>query len=218
MTRTVQRTDSRAPGGGEGMRWLRENVNHAGDSCLMWPMHSDDKGYAIVALNGRLKKASRVMCELAYGPPPMPRHEAAHSCGRGHKACVNPRHLSWKTRSENQRDRRRHGTHGRPGVYGKSKLTPEDIGQIRALSSTTTHKELARKFNCTPSNISKILSGARWKATPKWLQYTLTRAEIEAIRKARGTKSRAELAKQYGVKASVIDRIHQGKQYAHFIR
>lgn len=50
------------------------------------------------------------MCQKAHGDPPSPKHDAAHSCGRGHEGCVNPNHLSWKTKKQNQADRITHGT------------------------------------------------------------------------------------------------------------
>lgn len=33
------------------------------------------------------------MCELVYGKPPMPKHQAAHNCGKGNLGCINPKHL-----------------------------------------------------------------------------------------------------------------------------
>jgi hypothetical protein len=202
-------------GKGAGLAWIRENANHRGDSCLTWPLSTDDKGYGIVGINGKVRKSHRIMCELVNGPPPGLKYEAAHSCGRGHKACCNPRHLFWKTRSENQRDRRIHGTQGKPGVSARSKMTPEQISEVRSIGNRMTQKALARQFNCTPSNISKILSGARWQKTPVWLKNNLRIADLEAIKTAKGSKTRAELAAEYGVSSSVIWRIQSGRKYNH---
>jgi hypothetical protein len=69
--------------------------------------------------------AHRLMCQLAHGDPPTPDHIAAHSCGRGHEGCVNPNHLSWKTYSENELDKRVHGTTRNPWWGKKGKLTRE---------------------------------------------------------------------------------------------
>ena len=151
-------------GKGEGIAFLRANVGYAGDDCLIWPMSRDDKGYAILGLNGKVRKAARVMCELVKGPPPKPKHEAAHSCGRGKDACVHPMHLSWKTRTENQRDRREHGTAGK-GRWGhlRHRLTPEQVAEIRAIGAGQTKKALGIAFGVTPSLIAKILNGERWR-------------------------------------------------------
>jgi hypothetical protein len=200
-------------GQGRGINWLREHVGYSSDNCLTWPFGCDDKGYGTLGHNRKIFKAARMMCELVNGPPPAPKIECAHSCGRGHKGCVNPRHLSWKTRSANQLDRRKHGTHGKPGCVGRSKLTPDQISRIRALAETKTHKALALQFNCTPSNISKILSGARWKKTPSWLKAGITRADLDAIRTS--TEAPAVLAARYGVSRSVIWRIQNTETYRH---
>jgi hypothetical protein len=201
-------------GKGFGITWLRAHVDYSLDHCLTWPLSCDDKGHAIIGVDGKRHKAARYMCELAHGPPPLG-YECAHSCGRGHRGCVNPRHLSWKTRSGNQQDRRRHGTQGTPGVAGRSKLLPAQIAQIQALKGKKTQTELARQFNCSPSNISKIHNGARWKKTPNWIN-GITADDLGAIRAAKGSRQLADLAAQYGVSSSVIWRIQSGRYtYAH---
>lgn len=49
---------------------------------------------------------SRIMCEEAHGPPPSPKHDAAHDTPNGciGGLCVNGEHLRWATRSENMQD------------------------------------------------------------------------------------------------------------------
>jgi hypothetical protein len=46
---------------------------------------------------------ARIMCEWRHGAPPSPLHEAGHTCptGENHR-CVNPFHLEWMTRVENE--------------------------------------------------------------------------------------------------------------------
>jgi hypothetical protein len=128
-------------GNGRGIRWIREHVGYVGDECLPWPMSRDDKGHGIVGWNGRVHKAARLMCEFVNGPPPTPDHETAHSCGLGHEGCINPQHLSWKTRAGNQQDRAIHGT-TKPIGSPRSKLTPDEIAQMRSMAGTMTHKAI----------------------------------------------------------------------------
>jgi hypothetical protein len=49
---------------------------------------------------------ARIMCEEAHGPPPTPKHDAAHDTPNGciGGLCVNGEHLRWATRSENMLD------------------------------------------------------------------------------------------------------------------
>lgn len=154
-------TANKIAGAGRGITFLRAHTDYNRAICLTWPYSRDDKGYGILGNEGRVLKAHRVMCELVHGPAPLG-HEASHSCGRGHLGCVNPTHLSWKTRSENQLDRRRHGTQ-QPRHWGRAgKLTPAQVLQISALKGQKTEMELAKMFDCTPTNINKIHNGQRW--------------------------------------------------------
>ena len=94
--------------------WLLAHVNNANDSCLTWPFTKSTRGYASIYVNGCGAYGHRVMCELAHGPAPSAKHVAAHSCGKGHKACVNPRHVRWATKKEDAADRKIHGTQFHP--------------------------------------------------------------------------------------------------------
>lgn len=101
---------------GEPARYLAQVVlPYAGDECLTWPYSRMKNGYANHTHEGRTVVLSRLVCNLVYGAPPTPRHEAAHSCGNGHLGCVNPRHLCWKTHTENEADKLIHGTRRRAG-------------------------------------------------------------------------------------------------------
>jgi hypothetical protein len=146
---------------GKGARaaFLFAHVEHAGNDCLMWPF-SCRSGYGSLDYKGKNWHPHRLMCMLAHGEPPTPQHEAAHSCGRGHDRCVNPRHLSWKTRSENQRDRY---IHRRRPSQPVPKLTQEQAGQIRALSGKVPNADLARTFNVSRATIRKIILGEVWR-------------------------------------------------------
>jgi hypothetical protein len=104
---------------GEAERFFCEIVlAHEGDECLSWPYSRNTKGYGKVRLGRRSHIVSRLACELVHGPAKSPVYEAAHSCGNGHLGCVNPQHLSWKTRRENEADKFIHGTRSRGGAPG----------------------------------------------------------------------------------------------------
>lgn len=141
-------------GGGKGVAWLRANAGHRGDGCLQWPFAAPGDGYGMFGFNGKLLYAHRFMCELAHGKAPSRRHQAAHSCGRGDRGCVNPRHISWKTPKQNQGDRRWHGTHNRQSKRGK--LTYFEAEKIKALRGKKTQAELAVMFNTSRSNIGYV--------------------------------------------------------------
>lgn len=57
----------------------------------------------------RVLNAARVICALYQGPAPTPAHEAGHTCPGGEQEdCVNPRHLVWMTRTENEQWKQAH--------------------------------------------------------------------------------------------------------------
>ena len=96
---------------GEPNRFLNDVVlPYRGDECLAWPYSCDGGGYGHIANRG---KVHRIVCAKINGKCPGDEYQAAHSCGNGHLGCVNPNHLTWKTRHENQADRLIHGTHNR---------------------------------------------------------------------------------------------------------
>lgn len=150
-------------GRGKGIAFLRALVGHQGDECVIWPLcRLAHTGYGIVSIDGETYYASRIMCELAKGPPPSPDHESAHSCNKGHDGCVNPRHLSWKTHSGNQLDRRANGTSGKRSPL-RHKLTPEQVAEIRSLKGIETQAVIAARFGVSRENICIIQGGKSWK-------------------------------------------------------
>lgn len=142
--------------------WLLAHVDYGGDECLIWPFgrHSDGRGG--VKFRGVQQHAHRVMCKLAHGEPPTPKHEAAHSCGKGNEGCVNPRHLRWATHIENEADKVAHGTSPRGERQGSAKLTTSDVLQIRAMQGTASQAAIAAQFGVRQSTVFKIIHRQRW--------------------------------------------------------
>lgn len=139
-------------------QWLDDRAGHKSADCLIWPF-STARGYGHFCLNQKHVYAHRYMCELINGAPPTPAHQAAHSCGNGHKGCVHPQHLSWKTQSENQIDRRLHGTTKRNKNGHPGSLTPAQVLAIRSLGGSKTQDEIAAMFGTTRTNVQLILAG-----------------------------------------------------------
>jgi hypothetical protein len=160
-------------GNGKAIAWVREHAAHQGDECLVWPFCRDGKnGRGRIGYLGKQTWAHRFMCEFVYGPAPSPEHEAAHSCGKGHEGCVNPKHLEWKTKSDNQRDRAKHGTKARATWGMRGKLTPEEVAAIRVLKGRTTQDAIAKLFGVTDTTIRDIFSGRSRRAVLKFQPFT----------------------------------------------
>ena len=150
------------PSPGEPLRWIAEHAAYQGDHCLQWPYERSRYGYGTVKHGGKKRVASRVMCELAHGLPPSDGYDAAHSCGNGHHGCMNPRHLSWKTRKENCVDTAEHGRAYRGERHGWAKLTEAEAREILRLGGTMKQEEIAQRFGVQGSLVSRILAGKRW--------------------------------------------------------
>lgn len=154
--------------------WIVSHVSYAGDDCLKWPFGGTN-GYGVLKFQGEMVYAHRLMCDLVHGPSPSPEHQASHSCGNGHLGCVNPRHLSWKTASENQQDRI---AHGRAGNGWLGKITQKEADEIRSLKGKVTQKRLAEIYGITRSSISAIHTGNAWTGPNK---YTRAREKLRDL-------------------------------------
>jgi len=162
---TKHYTRFRATGSTEGgesrEQWLKRHALYEGNNCLVWPFSHASHGRGIVRFDGELRSAPNVMCHLAHGKPPTINHEAAHSCGNGHRGCINPRHLRWATRKENERDKAFHGTLRRGEAVNTAKLTPELVKAIR--ESSDSAPQLARVLGVTRNAIYAIRRRKTWK-------------------------------------------------------
>lgn len=152
-------------GKGRGIKLVMAATSHQSDECLLWPMGKDRHGYGTFGYLGRIHYAHRYVCEQIYGPAESELHYATHSCGNGHNGCYNPRHLSWKTASENQREMVVHGRQKKKGGT-RRKLTQEQVDEIKALKGQMTQLALAEKFGVRAETIGLIHRGELWTGEP----------------------------------------------------
>ena len=147
------------------LNWIDKHKTHQADDCLKWPFHIGTDGYGRIHdpdRGGRLTTAARYMLTQSEGEPPTEGHQCAHACGQGRNGCVNPSHLYWATRSENEADKIGHQTTCRGENNGSSKLTRHDVIEIRELAKTQTKSSIATKFGVSRSQISGIVAGKQW--------------------------------------------------------
>lgn len=148
---------------GSQVPWLHAHVNHAGDECLKWPFASYKDGRGQVTIDKRTLQSHRVMCELAHGKPPTLKHEAAHSCGKGHEGCVNPKHLRWATHAENVADKELHGTVIRGEKCSSAILTESRVIAIREFAHTCSTKTIADLFGLRVGHVQRVVSRQTWR-------------------------------------------------------
>jgi hypothetical protein len=199
---------ARLEGDGKARRWIKRHLDYADqDWCLLWPFSRIQSGYA--GFGRPWVAVHRLMCEVRNGPPPTPKHQAAHSCGRGPDGCVNPWHLSWKTNAENQLERYQHS-----GRVPRAKLKPEQVLEIRSLQGLAKVDDLAKRFSVTALTIHRIHAGKLWKDASCLQRRVLTEAEVIAIRTTPyAEKSLTKWAKELGVTTSCVDRVRNRRSY-----
>lgn len=143
--------------------WLDNYIANPCDTeeCIIWPFGTNDKGYAQLRYHGTMVYVSRVVLKNLVGDPPTDKHEAAHKPIVCHNpACVNVKHLDWKTRTENRADTYLDGTHIKGSKSKRSKLTEKQVLDI--YTSLDTYRNLASKYGVSVSRISNIKNGIQW--------------------------------------------------------
>ncbi|RVG89029.1 hypothetical protein [Sinorhizobium meliloti] len=151
---------------GEPMAFLLDALHANSRDCIIWPFSRSDKGYARISVKKdgrrRMALASNVICELVHGAAPTPDHEAAHSCGNGHLACVHPDHVRWKMHAENMAEMMEHGRSTRGEKHALAKISEDTVRSIRREFPAVTKRQLSLKYKISPTHVSRIINGERW--------------------------------------------------------
>jgi HNH endonuclease/NUMOD4 motif len=129
------------------------------------PVQNRSNGYLYITLpiSGVVKsmRVNRIICRVFHGEPPELRLDAAHS--DGDRLNNHAENLSWKTRRENNRDKKAHGTE----IFGErnnhSVLTEAQVMQMPSLRwEGKTFREIGEHFGVKAEAVSRIFQGKRW--------------------------------------------------------
>jgi hypothetical protein len=144
---------------GAAKKFLENALEQQTDDCILWPYSKRNDGYAEINDNGKTNRVHKIVCEKIHGLKPVPKAESAHSCGIRH--CINYRHLSWKTRSENQMDRVLHGTSNRGERQWNNKLTESEALEIKKLPHINS-EEVGARYGVAARTIRDIWNNKTW--------------------------------------------------------
>lgn len=146
---------------GEARAFFEEALVSDTDDCIIWPFsYQPHTGYPRIKMQGYSTTTHRAICLAVYGECPEG-HEAAHSCGI--RRCINPKHLSWKTKVANMADKTLHGTDNAGVRNGQAKLNWAKVRSIRANTLGLNQIELAEKYEVSTATISLIQRNLSWK-------------------------------------------------------
>lgn len=133
--------------------------------CIEAPGQLNSSGYKRIKRGGRRVLAHRWAYAQVFGPIPAGM-VVRHRCDN--RVCWFIEHLEIGTQSDNVQDSIRRGRHRpSPGEKnGMSKLTAEQVGEIRTLwpEQGLTQQEVADRFGITRSLVSLICNDKAWRA------------------------------------------------------
>lgn len=145
---------------GEPMQFIHDALKSDGEDCIIWPYNKTNNGYGHVRVDGKNRIASNYVCKMAHGAKPDDKDDAAHSCGVND--CVNPRHLRWATKPENQADRLIHGTNLRGERSPHAKITEVQALAVMGLKGVKSQRKIAAEFGISNMQVARIHKGESW--------------------------------------------------------
>ena len=129
--------------------------------CWIWIAGTSGNGYGGFKIDDKMFRSHRVAFEMWKGRIP-DGQLVRHKCDD--PLCCNPEHLELGTTADNVNDRQERNRQSKGGDRYNSKLTEDDVREIRMLLRTgITGVEIARRFGVSQDAISKIKSGRNWK-------------------------------------------------------
>lgn len=138
-----------------------EMVDRSGE-CWEWTGCKNGGGYGHIRDGSKMIGAHRLSYKLHIGPIPSGL-KILHKCDN--PSCVNPDHLFLGTQKDNMADMvakgRSHHPHGE--ISSLSKLTEEQVLEIRSLYPDVSQASLASTFEVFQGTICKIVNRKTWR-------------------------------------------------------
>lgn len=127
--------------------------------CWICTSHFKNKaGYPLIRYCGRTTTMARFILLRNLKISMTYNVYALHKCDT--PSCINPEHLYLGTPTENVADAK---TRGRRKRSPNTRLSEDNVKEIKSLSRKITQRVIAKMFNVTQQHISAIITGVKWK-------------------------------------------------------
>lgn len=193
-------------------RVMRRGRSGGVDGGRLLKIIRNSLGYATVHLRDAPRQkvvAVHRLVMLAFGgPAPAGWHVHHRDANRMNSRLDN---LEWLAPAEHMATRRL----PRGSESPASKLTEQQVAEIRALRGTVPQRELARRYGVTQAAVKQVQLGRHWQHTlegeapqPKPLWPKLSEDQVREIRTLVGTGlSQSAVARRFGVNSGTVSRI-----------
>lgn len=140
------------------------SIPEPNSGCYLWLSSLVPGGYGTLSYQGTPYYSHHAAWMAAKGSIPTGRW-VLHKCDM--RCCVNPDHLYLGDAQDNSDDRMNRGRHVKAmgERSGKSKLTDEDIINIRA--DTRSQRAIAADYGVSHTNIGHVKRGETWPHIPQ---------------------------------------------------
>lgn len=136
---------------------IQSHIRKLDNGCWEWTGVKNSAGYGMVWLNGKQRRAHRIVLSKKLGRELTQNEITRHMCNN--PPCCNPDHLEVGTTQDNINDKVLAGRQPRGEKSGTSKLTDKQVSEIRELNGKMSLRDIGKLYGIHYVHVSRIQSG-----------------------------------------------------------
>lgn len=139
---------------------LLSRIATSKSGCWEWQNSCTSYGYGILHVRGKPLMAHIASYGMFVGD--VGGQCVLHKCDN--PKCINPEHLFLGNQADNNADKCRKGRQAWGSMIAQSKLSQEDVEQIRSMyiPRVVSLRQVANKFGISRQAVSQIINGQTW--------------------------------------------------------